>query len=197
MPDGALGLQLDVPVAEVDDVEERFPGFVESPTCQKGRERITIGTLRGFHEAYSGLFRGSPPLLAIASQATGHHIFPSRRPPFRPWNDMVQIQIGFRIMLEAILAGVIVANQNVDSGEPDLPLRHVVVAGQQNDPRNPDLPVDQADCFVMNRRRKIAPTCKIEQLILLIDRFGDVAKQEAKSVLQWRYMNRKKGAIQD
>ena len=127
------------------------------------------GAPRQPRQLQPSLLRASRAFAAIARMARAHHVFPTRQPVLRAWNDMVQVQIITQELVAAILAGIAVAAVDIESTETDLPPRHTVIGQQQNDPWHAHDAVHQPNSVVVDRGRQVEPAVEVEGAVLSID----------------------------
>ena len=84
---------------------------------------------------------------------------------------MVQIQVPPVERVSAVLAGVLVALEDVVAGELDLLLRQPVKYDQQNDPGNTDTERNRADAFRMRGLLgEVMPFSEVERLEIPVTR---------------------------
>src|SRR5271155_2258732 len=95
---------------------------------------------------------------AIAVMARAYDVLPRRHAAARARDDVVQVQLGARQLLVAVLAGVAVAGEDVEAREADVPLGHALVRRQQQDPRDANEAVYDSKPLVLGFNRQIAPT---------------------------------------
>ena len=101
----------------------------------------------------------------ITEDAGTDDVFPGGRAPSIARGNVVQIQILSFKNLSAILAGIVVAFENIMSGKFDLLLRKAIEEEQQNDPRHTDFEGNGVNTFWMGLLlRKIMPFVEIERL---------------------------------
>lgn len=98
-------------------------------------------------EVHADFLRGVVRLAGIASDAGADDVFPGGRAAAVAGNDVVKIQVLAIKRLAAILAGVVIALENVVPGELDFLLGQAVKDSQQNDSRNPDPERNGVDAF--------------------------------------------------
>ena len=102
---------------------------------------------------------------SVTEDAGTDDVFPGGRAPSIARGNVVQIQILSFKNLSAILAGIVVAFENIMSGKFDLLLRKAIEEEQQNDPRHADFEGNGVDAFWMGLLlRKIMPFVEIERL---------------------------------
>src|SRR5271156_455208 len=121
---------------------------------------------------HPGFVGRAATLATIAVMARAYDVLPRRHPAARAWDDVVEIQLGARQFLVAILAGVAVARENVEARKAHVTLRHAFVGRQQQHARDADETVYQPEALVLNFNRQIAPAFEVEGVILLINRLG-------------------------
>jgi len=74
---------------------------------------VQVVSLRTLEEPHPGCFRRAVSFPVIARPATGHQILPRRITSTGTWNDMIERQVLRRKYTAAVLAGVVVAEQDV------------------------------------------------------------------------------------
>ena len=94
---------------------------------------------------------------------------------------MVEIQFGARQSAPAVLAGIVVAGEDVEAREPYVPLGNALVRCQQQYPRHPNKAADRAHSLVMYFNRQVAPRVKIEGPVLFVDRSRHSLVEQCKS----------------
>ena len=101
-------------------------------------------------------------LARIAGNARANHVFPTRVPAAISRNHVIKIQIAAVKDTPAILAGALVALEDVVASKLHFLLREPIEKKQHNHTRHADSPRDGCDHFVLRRvRRKITPTLEI------------------------------------
>ena len=119
----SFGAELDVPVGEIQEV---FPAFMLLEAEVHLDERTPLRPFRLADEMHARLVRGAIGLSRITSDAGTNDVFPRRRAPSIPRDDMIEIQILAVEAAPAVLARVAVAFENVVPRELDLLLRHPI-----------------------------------------------------------------------
>ena len=114
-------------------------------------ERPPFGALRFADEVQAGLERRVVGLARVAGDARADDVFPRRWAAAVARDDVVEVQILSLENLAAILAGVLVALENVVPRELHFLLRHPVIHEEQNDLRHADAERDRVDGFVVRR----------------------------------------------
>src|SRR5688572_29712641 len=89
-------------------------------------KRTPLGPLRFADEMHVRLERGAIGLLRIARNAGAHNILPGGRAAAVPRDHMVEIQVLAFKDLPAILAGVLVALEDIVARELYFLLRHAI-----------------------------------------------------------------------
>src|SRR5271167_347988 len=110
---------------------------------------------------------------------------------------MVEIQLGARQLLVAVLAGVAVAGEDVEAREADVALGYALIGGQQQDARDADDAVHDAEALVLDLNGQIAPTVEVKRVILLIDRLGYALIKQRKRAFYRRNVNGEVRAIEN
>ena len=97
-----------------------------------------LRSLRFADEMHVRLERRAVGLLRIALNAGAHNILPSRRAAAVSRDHMVEIQVLPFKDLPALLAGVLVAFEDIVASELHFFLRHTIKQHQHNHPGNTD-----------------------------------------------------------
>src|SRR5579885_1077249 len=158
-----------IPVSAVDLRNERHPFTVAPQRKHLGAERGPFRPPRPPNKKHRGFFRRSAALSAVAVMAGADDVLPSRSAAAGAWNHMVEVKLGAREPAAAVLAGIVVAREDIEAGKPHVALWHSFVRRQQQHPRNTDQSAHSAYAFVMNFDRKVPPGIKIEGAILLVN----------------------------
>ena len=104
-------------------------------------------------------------LAGVAGDAGADDVFPGRRAAAVARDDVVEVQVLAVKSLAAVLAGVVVALENVVPGEFDFLLGQPVEDRQQNDPRHANPEGNGVDAFRVGfLLGKILPLVEIEGL---------------------------------
>jgi len=69
--------------------------------------------LRTFEQFHAYFLRHLVPLLIVAAFTTGNQIVPVRTPTPRPWHNVIKRKFGRIENLTAVLAGVMIAQQDI------------------------------------------------------------------------------------
>src|SRR5437016_2109851 len=151
--------QFDDPIGEINDV---FPAIVLVKAELDLDKGTPLRRLRFENEVQTGILRGEIGLECIAADTRTDNVFPGSRPAPVARDDVVQIQVFAVENLAAILAGVLVALEDIVPGEFDFLLRHVIVNDQQNHSGDTDAERNGADRFrVRFLLREIMPFAEI------------------------------------
>jgi len=97
----------------------------------------------------SSLLRRAIGLLRIALDAGAHNIFPRRWTAAVARDHVIQIQVPAIKDLAAILAGIVVALENVVTGKFHFLLRHAIEKTEQNHPRHANAERNRVNAFRM------------------------------------------------
>ena len=124
-----------VPIGEI---EEMLPAIVILRAEIHLDEWPPFRPLRLADQVHARFDRSAIRLPGITPDARAHDIFPSRRPPAIPRHYVIEVQILTFEQLSAVLAGVLIALEDVVPCEFHLFLRHPVKEHQHNDSGNPD-----------------------------------------------------------
>src|SRR5580658_8513802 len=102
---------------------------------------------------HPGLVGRAATLAAIAVMARAYDVLPRRHPTARARDHVVEIELGARQFLVAVLAGVAVAGEDVEAREAHLAFRHALVRRQQQDAGDADEAVYDAEALVLHFNR--------------------------------------------
>lgn len=151
--------QFDIPVREIDKMP---PTFVLGRRKGDLNKWTPLGPLRFADKMHVRFLRQSIAFACIARDAGANHIFPCCRSTSFARHDMIEIQLISLKNFTAILAGVLIALENVVTRKLHFLLRETIKKEQHNHARDSDLPRNGCDHFVFRRGyRKIAPTFEI------------------------------------
>lgn len=115
-------------------------------------------------EADTSLLRGAIALAAIAVDARTNDVLPSRLAALMAWHHMIDVQILPFESQTAILAGELVALEDIIAGELDLLLRQPIEHQEQNDLGNANLEGDgMNDIVAAVAAGKVKPLVKIHR----------------------------------
>src|SRR6516225_4090571 len=147
--------QFDVPVRQIDKM---FPTIVLVQAEIDLNEWPPLRTLGFANKVQPGLLRRAVGFESITFDAGADDILPTRRSPTVTRNYMVEVQVFAVACFAAVLAGILIALENVVSREFDLFLREMIIDQQQDDPWQPQSERDGANRFRMGfLDRNIAP----------------------------------------
>lgn len=135
-----------VPVREID---EMFPTVVLLQAEIDLHERTPFRTLGFANETNAGFLRSAIRLARVALDAGADNVFPGCRAAAIAGNHVIEIQILAVKNFAAILAGVLVAFENIMARELHFLFRKVIEYGEQNHARNSDAKRNRADTFRM------------------------------------------------
>jgi hypothetical protein len=110
---------------------------------------------------------------------------------------MVEVELGARQLLVAVLAGVGVSREDVEARKPHVAFGYALVGGQQEDSGDADESVDDAEALVLDLDRQVAPTVEVEGVILLVDGLRNTLIKQRKRSFYRGNVNRKVRAIED
>ena len=151
--------QLDIPVREVEKVP---PAIVQLAVESDVDERPPLRTHGLFNKLHPDLMREPVSLPRITSDARAHDVFPCRRPALIARDDVIEIEIALVENAAAILAGVLVALENVVTRELHLLARHPVEKHQHDHARHADFERDRMHHFLLRLAGgKAAPALEI------------------------------------
>ena len=134
--------ELNVPIGEVD---EMFPRVVTRLAELEMEHGAPLGPLRLVEEFHAGFGGGPVALAAVARHAGADDVFPRGFAAPVARDDMVEIEVLAVEFVAAILAGVVVALEDVVAREFHFLLRHPVEEEEQNHLGNADGERDGAD----------------------------------------------------
>jgi len=151
--------QFNVPVRKIDKV---LPEVMLRRSKSDLDKRAPFWPLRFPDQAHVHFTRKPVALLCITCDARTNHVFPSCRPSAIARDDVIQIEVAPVKHLAAILAGVLVALENVVPGKLYFLFRQPIENQQYNHPRDTNLERNCRDHFVVRRvGRNIAPAIEI------------------------------------
>ena len=137
-------------------------------------KRPPLRPLRFANQCHVRLMRQPISLARVARDAGANHVFPRRQAAFVARQHVIEIQFAAIENVAAILAGVLVALEDVVPGKLHFLLRQTIEEQQHDDARHPNLPRNRRDHFVLVRRAdgKIAPAVEIvrQEIVLRIGR---------------------------
>jgi len=114
-------------------------------------ERPPFRALGLAHKVQPGLEGRAVGLAGVARDARANDVFPARRAAAVARDDVVEVQVFPVKNLAAILAGVLVALEDVVPRELHFLLRHPVIQEEQDDLRHADAEGDGVDGIVVRR----------------------------------------------
>src|SRR5207245_1395950 len=144
-PRALLGHQLRIPVRRIHRAQKGHPLLVATQAVGLRHERRPLRPPRLPDEPHARFRRRAPALQAVAAVAGAHDVLPHRRAAPRARHDVVEVQLGARILPAAVLAAVRVARVDVEAAEAHVAARDAIVALQQDDAGDTDRPVDETD----------------------------------------------------
>src|SRR6266496_1804619 len=186
-----------VPVRNVDRIEKGHPFLVAGHAERFLHEWRPLRFKRSPYERHVSLLWGPAPLAAVTLVTGADNVFPGRGAILRARNHMVEIQLMPRQPPAAILTNTLIAGINVVTAETHLPLRNAIVSNQQNNPGNADYTIDQTNGLIVGGDRYIAPTVKVEGLVLFVDRPCDALIEKHKCTSHRGNMNGQIGSIEN
>lgn len=126
-----------------------FPAFVVSHPEIDLDERPPFGSFRFADQVHARFIRRMVGLAGITLDTGANDILPSGRTATITWNHMVEVQILSLKNFAAVLAGVLVALEDIVASELHFLLRHAIEEYQHDDARHANLKGDAADAFGM------------------------------------------------
>ena len=136
--------ELNVPVREIKEV---FPAVVVRHSKINLDERTPLGTFGLSNQMHAGFARGAVRFFGVTRDAGANDILPGSRASAIAGNDMVQVQILALEDLSAILAGIMIALEDVVARKLHFLFRHAVKQHQNDDAWDPDAERDSMDTF--------------------------------------------------
>jgi len=137
------------------------------------QERPPFRPLRFPNQRHLRLLREAVTFAGVTRNARANHIFPSRGPAAIPRYHMIKIQIVAIERVPAVLAGVLVALENIVPGKLHFLFRQPIEKEQHDHARHPDLPRNRLNQLVIGRvGGKVAPAFKIvgQEIIRVVRR---------------------------
>jgi hypothetical protein len=131
------------------DFEEVVPAFVAEAIfveAEEGAPARGDGFAERVHVGLVGEFVG---LAGVAADAGGDDVFPGGASAFVAREDVVEVELGFREDFGAVLAGELVAEEDVAAGEFDFEAREFVVDGEDEDFGCAEAESDAVDHFLI------------------------------------------------
>ncbi len=152
--------QFDVPVGEVD---EMLPAIVPVQGEINLHKWPPFRPFGFADEIHAGLVRCAVRLAGIAQDARADDIFPRGGAAAVAGHDVVEVQILAVEDAAAVLAGVLVAFEDVMPGKFDFLLGQAVIHEEEDDARDADAEGDGVDGFIGGRTvGEVAPFVKVE-----------------------------------
>ena len=115
-----------------------FPAIVLVQAEIDLHERSPLRSLRFADQMHPGLLRGVVCFDRITLDAGANDILPGSWTSTVPWDDVIKIQILAVENAAAVLAGILVALENIVPGKLDLFLGQMVIDHKEDDPGDPD-----------------------------------------------------------
>jgi len=138
------------------------PTFVLRRRKRDVHKRAPLWPLRFPNQVHVRFLRKPVAFACVTSDARANDIFPCRHPTSIARHDVVQIQLASFKNFTTILAGILVALENVVASELHFLFRKPIEKEQNNHARHANFPRDGRHHFVVRRSRgKIAPTLEI------------------------------------
>ena len=192
----ALGFEFDVPVSIVNSTEERLPFAVVLGAEISPHKRGPAGPARLAAKLHPSLRRRPPPFSPITVQASAHDVFPGGQPPAGTGHNMVEVQIGPRFALIAVLASVGVTNENIVSTELHLSAGHPIETDHLNNAWNTNEPPNNAHSVAADGTQR-RPIAKVEGPIFLVDRPSHPGVEETEGPADRCHLNGEIGTVED
>lgn len=137
--------QLDVPVSEIDEVS---PAFVLRRGERDVHERTPLGPFRPADQRHLRFLRKPVPLARVTRDTGTDHVFPRGRPSAIARDNVIEVQIVSIEIMSAVLAGVLVAFENVMPGKFHFLFREPIEKEEDDHPRDPDFERNGRDQLV-------------------------------------------------
>lgn len=138
------------------------PGIVDLRIESDMDERPPAGTLRLVNQPHANLVRQAISFPCITGDARTDDIFPSREASFIPRNHVIEIEVLLIKVLPAILAGVLIALEDVVPGELHFFPRHAIEQHQHDHPWDADFQGNGVDHVLLGRLLgEVAPRIEI------------------------------------
>ena len=163
-----LVAQLDVPVGKIDKVS---PAFVLRRRKCDVHKRAPLRALRFANQTHLRFPRQTVALARIARDTGANHVLPDGESASVARHDMIEIQVVPLKNLAAVLAGVLVALENIVPREFHFLFRQPIEEEQHDHTRHPNLPRNRGDDFVIGRGGgEVAPTVEImrQEIVFVI-----------------------------
>src|SRR5262249_48062599 len=170
--------QLGVPVRRIQDRQEWTPFGVSLSWGDHAYDRRPSRTLRRTEESHPRLARRSTSLVPIALDAAADHVLPSRSPPLRARDHVVEVQLRTCLAPATILTRIAVARVDVRAREAHVSARNTIEERELKDSRNADAPADRPDGRVVAAHRLPSPGVELEGVVLLVDRLREPLVQQ-------------------
>lgn len=95
-------------------------------------------------------------LARIAADTRGDNVLPSRPATFVAGEDVVEVQLGFRQHLGAVLTGELVAQEDIATGEFHFEARQFVIDGEDDDFRRAEAEADAVNHAITDAAFRVA-----------------------------------------
>lgn len=165
-----------MPISQVDKV----PPTILHPLIDRHlKQRLPLRTTRFSDKLHAGLLGRPVALVRVALDAAANNVLPDRRAALVARDDVIKIQLRAIANAAAILAGVMIALENVVSGELHLFFGRPTVNEQQNHLWNADFEGNASHRFFFGKRiGDSAPALEVVGLKFLAARKDDVSMAE-------------------
>jgi len=151
------------------------PAVIDSSRKGDVHKGAPLGTFWFFQKRHPCLMRQTVSLACVAGNAGADDILPSRLTTPVTRKDVIDVEIAPIKVFAAVLAGVLVPVEDVESRELDLLFRQAVKQGEDDDSRNPDFQRDGLQHpWLGIAERKVPPAGKIvrEKIHFTVGRDG-------------------------
>ena len=115
-----------------------FPAVVLLQTQTDLYKRTPLGPLRFADEMQAGFLWRAVGFMRIALNTGANNVFPRGRAAAVTWDNVIEIEILAIKYFTAILAGVLVALENIMAGELNFLFRQMIKNTKENHARNAD-----------------------------------------------------------
>lgn len=136
--------QLDIPIRQIEKV---LPAIVILGAEIHLNKRPPLRPLRLADQMHASFCRRAIGFFGITLNAGAHDVFPGGRPSPIARHDVIQIQVFTVKKFAAVLAGIVIALENVVAGELHLFFRHAIEQHQDDHARHPNAKGDRVNAF--------------------------------------------------
>ena len=165
-----LVTQLDVPIGKIDKVP---PAFVLRRRKCDVHKRAPLRTLRFANQTHLRFPRQAVALARIARDTGANHVLPDGESASVARHDVIEIQVVPLKNLAAVLAGVLIALENIVPRKFHFLFRQPIEEEQHDHTWHPNLPRNCRNDFVIGRGGgEVAPTVEVmrQEIVFVIGR---------------------------